>query len=254
MEIQGESVAIVAFSPDGTRLATSAGGNTAKIWDALTGTPLVELKGQRLPVTSLSFSPDGARLATGTYDRLRANTGSFDDKAILWDVRTGSAVAELKGHNGFVRLVCFSLDGTRLATVGQDNSVIVWNASTGPTTVDKYGQLSSEELAYRQFWTGPRASIHKDEFVKAQAAEDTFAANFHFERFRALFKQDVTANPGNAQIHFDLAKILYEKKDVEGSDAAFKDAIKIDSGFKTQVALFWFSQRESLMPDRAALG
>src|SRR5262249_30981063 len=35
----------VAFSPDGTRIVTGSNDKTAKVWDARTGTPLLELKG-----------------------------------------------------------------------------------------------------------------------------------------------------------------------------------------------------------------
>ena len=35
----------VAFSPDGTRIVTGSEDKTAKVWDARTGTPLLELKG-----------------------------------------------------------------------------------------------------------------------------------------------------------------------------------------------------------------
>src|SRR6185437_859448 len=35
----------VAFSPDGTRIVTGSADATAKVWDARTGAPLLELKG-----------------------------------------------------------------------------------------------------------------------------------------------------------------------------------------------------------------
>ena len=35
----------MAFSPDGTRIVTGSVDGTAKVWDARTGTPLLELKG-----------------------------------------------------------------------------------------------------------------------------------------------------------------------------------------------------------------
>ena len=39
------AVTSVSFSPDGTRIVTGSGDKTAKVWDARTGTPLLDLKG-----------------------------------------------------------------------------------------------------------------------------------------------------------------------------------------------------------------
>ena len=61
---------------------------TAKVWDARTGTPLLELKGHTSCVTSVAFSPDGTRIVTG----------SGDNTAKVWDARTGTSLLELKGH------------------------------------------------------------------------------------------------------------------------------------------------------------
>ncbi|MEN9667163.1 MAG: hypothetical protein RLZZ326_3526, partial [Planctomycetota bacterium] len=111
-------VSSVAFSPDGTWLAT-CGYNTARLWDASTGKELAELKGHDSPVTSVTFSPDGTRLATG----------SWDNTARLWDGATGKELAVLKGHESYVTSVAFSPDGTRLATGSQDNTARLWGLS-----------------------------------------------------------------------------------------------------------------------------
>src|SRR5262249_22675701 len=55
----------VSFSPDGARLVTASGDQTAKVWDARTGTELLTLRGHTGAVYSASFSPDGTRLVTG---------------------------------------------------------------------------------------------------------------------------------------------------------------------------------------------
>ncbi|MBL7782699.1 MAG: myosin kinase, partial [Saprospiraceae bacterium] len=63
------SVLSVAFSPDGTRLATGSSDNTAKIWDLNTGKAALTLEGHTHYVRSVAFSPDGTRLATGSDDK-----------------------------------------------------------------------------------------------------------------------------------------------------------------------------------------
>ena len=61
---RGGTLAGVAFSADGSRIATAGEDRKAKIWDAETGGELLSLE---LPhaVTSVAFSPDGTELATG---------------------------------------------------------------------------------------------------------------------------------------------------------------------------------------------
>src|SRR5262249_23624995 len=102
----------VAFSSDGTRVATGSDDRMARIWDARSGTPLLDLKGHTGQVTGVAFSPDGTRIVTGG--------GVFHSpgEAKVWDAQAGTLLLDLRGHTGPVMSVVFSPDGTRIVTAG----------------------------------------------------------------------------------------------------------------------------------------
>ena len=122
----GDSVNCVAFSPDGSTIASGSHDTSVKVWDAATGQERLTFEGHADHVTSVAFSPDGMRIAS--------TSGAKHDSAgdvKVWDATTGQEALTFKGHAGGVRSVAFSPDGTRIASGSYDRTVKVWDSTTG---------------------------------------------------------------------------------------------------------------------------
>lgn len=68
---------LVAFSPDGKRVAT-ASSLDIRIFDVVSSKEVLALTGHSATIHDLSFSPDGTRLASASYDK----------KIKIWNVKT----------------------------------------------------------------------------------------------------------------------------------------------------------------------
>jgi WD40 repeat protein len=121
MKGHAAAVTSVAWSPDGSRLATGSWDNTAKIWDAKSGKEVLTLSGHDRLVADIAWSHNGNRLATG----------SWDQTVKVWDATSGTAIFTLSGHAGLISSVAWSPDDTRLATGNGDAVAIVWDGTSG---------------------------------------------------------------------------------------------------------------------------
>ena len=54
-------------------------------------------------------------------------TASWDTTARVWEAATGTLVAELKGHTGWVNSAAFSPDSQRIVTASNDATARVWD-------------------------------------------------------------------------------------------------------------------------------
>lgn len=130
---QQQMVYSLAFSPDGTMLASGVltfaakdGGDeqvTLRLWHVTDKqiTPAMELSNAPLTFFSIVFSPDGRLLISGSDDWI----------ARIWDVTTGHLCLSLDDGASTIFVTAVAPDGTLVATGHHDGTVRLWDTQSG---------------------------------------------------------------------------------------------------------------------------
>ena len=120
-----ESITAVAFSPDGSLVATNSFDGRLRIHDARSGELRRALgadveRGGR----GLAFTPDGKNIVCAGFH--------MDKLVRLWNVENGNLVRAYAGHNEIeAYAIAVSPDGRWLASAGTDKQILVWDLSSG---------------------------------------------------------------------------------------------------------------------------
>jgi WD40 repeat protein len=109
----------IAFSPDGTLVASGSSGGTIRVWDAKSGIETIPaITSHKSLVLSVAFSPDGSQIVSGWQDTTVRVHGAF----------TGIEVhLPLRGRGDQVRSVAFSPDGQYVVSVLGDMRIRFWD-------------------------------------------------------------------------------------------------------------------------------
>ena len=113
-------VLAVAFSPDGTRLASGSTDQTVRLSDLTDKKNSVTLQKHTGWTNVLAFSPDGKMLASGSTDKT----------VQLWDTTHGKPIATLTGHINGIAALAFSPDGRTLVSGSTDGTIRFWDIET----------------------------------------------------------------------------------------------------------------------------
>ena len=131
------SVFALAFSPDGTQLASGSRDTTVQLWDTTFNQAPITLRKHTGWPTELAFSADGRLLASG----------GTDNTVQLWDTGTGESLATFTDHLSDIRALAFSPDGTTLASGSSDGTIRFWNTETmqplPPHITEHIGELDA---------------------------------------------------------------------------------------------------------------
>jgi WD40 repeat protein len=148
----------VAFSPDGSRVASGSTDGLARVWDVGSGQELAHVAHSG-PVRRVVFSWDGREVASG---------GDDADLAV-WNAASGQIATRIAGE-GWLVPITFTPDGSKLLSLDAEG-VRMWDITSGepvpwPAQEDTTAALD--------------ALLGKGQFVVVAPADEPWAALAHF--------------------------------------------------------------------------
>ena len=158
---QSKGINRIAWSPDGTSLASASDDMEIQVWETDSGALKKTLSGHAGSVNEISWSPDGSLLASasddvtiGIWDLALGQeiqklgfidqvytvawsphsnlvaSGSRDSSVHLWDLISDVPIAILQGHSASIMCLAWHPEGRLLASGSMDGTIRIWDTQT----------------------------------------------------------------------------------------------------------------------------
>ena len=171
-------VGAVAWSPDGSLLASGSFDSSVRIWDPAAGQVRKILTGHNGYILDLAWSPDGRWLASA----------SGDQSVRIWEPDQDCSISSLMGHSALVLAVAWSPDASIIASGSQDQTIKLWDAMTGTQLQSLHGH---SDAVRSLSWSPERsllASGSADHTVRIWEVNTFTELDYHEDHSDSVFK------------------------------------------------------------------
>ena len=139
-DIRDVSIRALAWSPNGTRLASATDTSVVEIWNASTGKSERFYTHHTGSLRALAWSPDGQWLASAGEDRT----------VHIWNAANGATTFIYREHTHTITSLAWSPDSQFIASCSLDQSVQIWRRDNGYRYVN---YRRHKDVVYRVGWS-----------------------------------------------------------------------------------------------------